>query len=294
MKKSLFEKVSNSLKHRFGRFYMSEKQWLGMHASHCLGYKVDLDNPKTFNEKLNWMKLYGRDPKYTIMADKYAAKKYVASIIGEEYIVPCLGVYNSFDEIDFNKLPNQFVLKATHQSGVVICKDKAKFDFEAARKKLEADMHRNYSSIHMEWVYKDIPPRVIADTFLDDHTGTELRDYKIWCFNGEPKVIYLTNKGANVYENFYDMDFNPLYIDHGFVRHNPEFQQPATFNVMRDLAKKLSAGIPFVRIDFFDVNGKVYFGECTFYDWGGAHPFSTYEQDLEIGGWMKLPNKTRE
>lgn len=289
--KDLANRVCNSLKHRIGKYVLSEKKFVEMHSSYCLGYKVNLDNPQTFNEKLNWMKVYGRDPKYTIMADKYAAKKYVADIIGEQYVVPCLGVYKSFDEIDFSLLPNQFVLKPTHQSGVVVCKDKSSLDIEAARKKLESDLKRNYYTIHREWVYKDIPPRIIADTYLDDHTGTELRDYKFWCFNGEPKVIYLTNKGANVYENFYDMDFNPLHIDHGFARHQPEFACPNNFALMKELATKLSEGIPFVRIDFFDVDDKVYFGECTFYDWGGCHPFASYEEDLRIGEWLILPQR---
>lgn len=289
--RNLINRICNSLNHRIGKYVLSDKGYVEMHASSCLGYKVDLDNPKTFNEKLNWMKVFGRDSKYTIMADKYAAKDYVASVIGGEYIVPCLGVWNSFDEINFDELPNQFVLKATHQSGVIVCKDKSKFDMEYARKKLESDLNRNYYNVHREWVYKDIPPRIIADKFLDDNTGTELRDYKFWCFNGEPKVVYLTNKGENVYENFYDMDFNPIQIDHGFVRHQPEFVCPETFSLMKELATKLSKDIPFVRIDFFNVEGKVYFGECTFYDWGGCHPFASYEEDLKIGGWMTLPHK---
>lgn len=286
MKKSL----KKSLLHRVGKIFMSEDEYLKMHISYCLDYKIDLDNPKTFNEKLNWMKLYGRNPQYTIMADKYAVKQFVADRIGQQYVVPCLGVYEKFDDIDFSKLPNQFVLKATHQSGVVVCKDKNSFDIVKAQKVLEHDIKRNYNDVHGEWVYKNIPPKIIADKFLHYNSGTELLDYKFWCFNGIPKVMYFTNKGKNVYENFYDMDFNELNINHGFPRHKPEFKKPECFEDMKRLAGELSKEIPFVRIDFFYVNGKIYFGECTFYDWGGAHPFETYEQDLMIGNWMQLPS----
>ncbi len=268
----------------------SEKRALEFIMTEYLGYDVDLDKPKTFNEKLNWMKLNNRNPQYTIMADKYSVKKFVADRIGEEYVVPCLGVWDRFEMIDFEKLPNQFVLKATHQSGVIVCKDKSNFDMGGAKKRFTEDLKRNYYKAHHEWVYKDIKPRIIADKYLDDGTGAQLRDYKWWCFGGEPKAMYLTIKSEEVYENFYDMDFNPMPINHGFPRHIPEFEKPQTFDIMRELAAKLSKDIPFVRIDFYEVNGHVYFGECTFYDWGAAYPFATYEQDLELGSWIKLPS----
>lgn len=252
---------------------------------------LNIDNPQTFNEKLNWLKLYNRDPRLTMMADKYEVKKYVASIIGEEYVVPCYGVWNSFDEIDFNSLPNEFVIKATHDSsGVVIVKDKSKLDKEPVRKRYKEIMKRNWFWPYREWVYKDIKPRIIVDKFLDDHSGHELRDYKFWCFNGTPKIMYCTNKAKDVFENFYDMDFKPIDINHGFRRAIPEFEKPDEFELMKTLAEKLSKDLPFVRVDFFDVKGKVYFGEFTFYDWAGFRLFCTPELDMRLGNEITLPD----
>ena len=257
-----------------------------------IGRRLNLDNPQSFNEKLNWLKLYDRRPIYTQMADKYEAKRIVASIIGEQYVVPCYGRWERFEDVDFAILPNQFVLKATgDSSGAIICKDKNTFNYEIAKKRLSNSLKCNYYYRTREWPYKNIHPTIIADKLLDDHTGNELRDYKFWCFNGEPKLMYCTIKGKNVFENFYDMDFNPVEINHGFPRHSPEFEKPQNFDLMKNLAKRLSANIPFVRIDFFNVEGQVYFGEFTFYDWAGLFKFQTYEMDLKIGQWLQLPNK---
>lgn len=254
------------------------------------GRKLHLDNPRSFNEKLNWMKLNVHNPLYTNMADKYKAKEIAASLIGLEHIVPCYGAWEKFDDIDWDSLPEQFVLKCTHDSsGVILCRDKKKLDKEAARKKIERCLGRNYYSYACEWVYKDIKPLIIADKLLDDHSGTELRDYKFWCFNGEPKYMYFSNKGKNIIENFYDMDFNPVYINHGFERRIPEFEKPVAFEEMKRYAAKLSKDIPFVRVDFFYVDGVVYFAEWTFYDWGGLRPFADYQQDLDLGKLLVLP-----
>jgi hypothetical protein len=253
------------------------------------GYEPNLDSPQTFNEKLAWLKLHHRKPVLTKMADKYEVKKLVAEIIGEQYVVPCYGVWNSFDEIDFDKLPNQFVLKATHDSGgVTICLDKSSFDIEGARIKLEKQLQRDFFWAGREWPYKNIPHRIIADQLLDDHSGRELRDYKFWCFNGKPTYMYITNKGKVVEEYFYDMDYNVVDINHGFPRTVPDYQKPEGFDTMKELAKKLSVGMPFVRVDFFQVDGKIYFGEFTFFDWGGDRAFATYKQDLELGQLIDL------
>lgn len=254
-----------------------------------LGYPINLDNPKTFNEKLNCLKLYNRNPLYTKLADKYEVKKIVSEMIGDKYVVKNLGRWQSFDEIDFNKLPNQFVLKCTHDSsGAIVCRDKNSFDKVSAMKTINHSLKFNHYAIYREWPYKNINPQIIADEFLDDHSGKELNDYKFWCFNGEPKYMYCTVKAKEIFENFYDMDFNPVYINHGFERRVPEFEKPAAFEEMKRLAAKLSKGIPFVRVDFFYVDGKIYFGEFTFYDWGGMKPFSTYQQDLELGNLLKI------
>lgn len=267
-----------------------DKSYIKYVAKGKLGYSIDINHPKTFNEKLNWLKLYGRNPLYTKMADKYEAKKIVAERIGEQYVVKNLGYWSSFDEIDFDALPNQFVLKCTHDSsGAIICRDKNTFDKLSARRKINLSLKMNYFYACREWPYKNIPHRIIADELLNDHSGKELNDYKFWCFNGVPKYMYCTVKSNDVYENFYDMDFKPANIDHGFRRRAPEFAKPEAFELMKELAGKLSAGIPFVRIDFFYVDGKVYFGEYTFFDWAGLQPFKTYQQDLELGKLIELP-----
>ncbi len=267
-----------------------DKTYIKYVAKGKLGYSIDINHPKTFNEKLNWLKLYGRNPLYTKMADKYEAKKIVAERIGEQYVVKNLGYWRSFEEIDFDALPNQFVLKCTHDSsGAIICRDKNTFDKLSARRKINLSLKMNYFYACREWPYKNIPHRIIADELLNDHSGKELNDYKFWCFNGVPKYMYCTVKSNDVYENFYDMDFKPANIDHGFRRRAPEFAKPEAFELMKELAGKLSAGIPFVRIDFFYVDGKVYFGEYTFFDWAGLQPFKTYQQDLELGKLIELP-----
>ena len=281
--------VPISFLHRTCRWYPN-KFYLKTLFRLEMGYSLNLDNPKTFNEKLNWMKIYYRNPLFPLLADKYLAKEYVAEKIGEQYLVPNFGVWDSADDINFDELPNQFVLKATgDSSGIVICRDKSKLDIDTVKARLSRCQNSNYYYFLREWVYKDIKSRIIADKFLDDNTGTELLDYKFWCFNGIPKVMYCTNKGKEIFENFYDMNYDSIDINHGFQRKSPEFDKPAAFEEMKSLAAKLSEGIPFVRIDFFFVQGKVYFGEFTFYDWGGMRPFADKKWDDILGSWIKLP-----
>ena len=254
------------------------------------GCWINLNSPKTFNEKLCWMKLNYRHPDLWRYADKYEAKKIVAERVGKEYVIPSYGVYNKFDDINFDKMPSTFILKCTHDSGsFVICRDKSEFDKNHARKVLEKGLKRNYYYNGREWPYKNIPPRIVADTLLDDKSGHELRDYKWWCFNGVPKIMYCTNKAKNFYENFYDMDFKPLPISHGFRRNIPDFEKPSEFEKMKQLAGILAKDLPFVRIDFYDVNGRIYFGEFTFYDWGGNAPIKPREWSLKLGDWIILP-----
>lgn len=252
--------------------------------------RLNWDNPQTFNEKLQWLKLYGHKPEYVTMADKYAVKQYVADCIGEEYVVPLYGVWDDARDIDFEKLPNQFALKCNHNSGGgrCICSDKSKIDMEQVRKDIQKGLKSNYYLPGRDKQYRDIPKKIIAEKYLDDHTGSELRDYKFWCFNGEPIYMYCTNKGKSIYENFYDMDFNPVPINHGFPRLYPELERPQEFDLMKDLAKKLSQGIPFVRVDFFDIDHHVYFSEFTFFDWGGFKPFKD-GWDEKLGKLITLP-----
>ena len=251
--------------------------------------KINLTPPKSFNEKLNWLKLYDHNPVYKSLADKYEVKNFVSQVIGEKYVVPCYGVWDSSDEIDFNNLPKQFVLKTTHNSsGVFVCRDKELLDMEKIKEELNKSLKRKYYKHTREWVYKEIAPRIIADEYLDDGSGHELKDYKFWCFNGEPRMMYITNKGKEIFENFYDMDFNVLNINHGFPRRFPEYEKPECFEEMKVLARQLSSNIPFVRIDFFYVNKRIYFGEFTFYDWAGLRPFKKYEMDCELGKFISI------
>lgn len=281
-------KIRLYLLHKLSRFYSDEKYLKKIYKIN-FGKKLDLENPQTFSEKLNWLKLNNRKSEYTTMADKFLVKEYVASKIGQEYVVPCFGNWLSYEDIDFDVLPNQFAIKMTHNSsGAFLCKDKAQLDRAKLKKYIDTYFHQNYYWHLREWPYKDIKPRIIAEELLNDNTGEVLRDYKFWCFNGRPIYMYCTVKGTAVYENFYDMDFTPVDINHGFPRHIPEFEKPSQFEKMKGLATQLSSNIPFVRVDFYEVNGKVYFGEFTFYDWGGMKPFNTEDQDVALGKLIEL------
>lgn len=252
---------------------------------------ANLKNPKTYNEKLNWLKLYDRNPQYIKMVDKYEVKRYVANIIGEEYIIPTLGVWDSFDEINFDTLPDQFVLKCTHDSeGLVIVKDKNKLDKSVAKEKIENALKLNFYYIGREWPYKGVKPRIIAEKYMEDHTDEELRDYKFFCFDGEPKAMFIASDRAKDATKFdyFDLNFKHLKI----MQHYPNagrVRKPVNFEKMKELSKKLSAHIPHVRVDFYEVDGQLYFGELTFYHFSGFMPFKPAKWDTIFGNWLKLP-----
>lgn len=264
---------------------------------------LNLKNPQTFNEKLQWLKLYNRKPEYSKMVDKYEAKKYVASIIGEEYIIPTYGVYNSFEEIDFDALPNQFVLKCTHGSGdVVICKDKATLDIAAAKKKLTKSLKTNYYKIGREWPYKNVKPRIIVEKYMEDiplSTSSEnsnllevgLTDYKTYCFNGKPKMMLIASGRFSSQQtrfDYFDEDFNWLDLEWGNPRSEEQPKRPQLFEEILKLASLLSKNIPHVRVDFYVNGSQIYFGELTFFDGGGFTPFTPEEWDYTIGSWIEL------
>lgn len=274
---------------------MSDEKYLKMIFKDNMGYPLDLENPKTFNEKLQWLKLYDRKPIYTTMVDKYEAKKYVADVIGEEYIIPTLGVWDSFDDIDFDKLPEQFVLKCTHDSGgLVICRDKSKLDMEHARKKIERCLKRSYYWPGREWPYKNVTPRIIAEAYMENEKIGELRDYKLFSFNGEVKVFKIDyDRFKNHRANYYTPDGELLRF--GEIVCPPDFDRNIKLPRMKDkmiaLAKELSVGHPFMRVDFYEIGDKIYFGELTLYPASGLGPFEPKEWDLKLGEWIKLPNK---
>ena len=274
--------------------WMPDKPFLKMYFWGCFGKRLDLKNPKSFSEKLQWLKLYNRNPLYIKLVDKYEVKEIVSEKIGEEYIIPTLGVWNSFDEIDFETLPNQFVLKSTHDSGgIVICKDKRSFDKDKAREKLEASLKQNFYYATREWAYKDVPHRIIAEEYMEDSETQELRDYKFFCFDGVVKALFIASDRqddtVDTKFDFYDADFNHLDFRNGHPNANKEIKKPVTFEKMKELAAILSKGIPQIRVDFYEVDGNIYFGELTFAHWGGMMPFEPEEWDYKFGEWIKLP-----
>ena len=261
-----------------------------------LGYKLDLKNPRTFNEKLQWLKLYDRKPEYTIMVDKYAVKKYVAGKIGAEYIIPTLGVWDKAEDIDFNQLPNQFVLKTAHGGGgggVVICKDKTKLDRSEVVKKLKKSLSQDIYKSLREWPYKNVPKRIIAEKYMEDISTKELRDYKFFCFDGVVKALFVAMERStgDVKFDYFDSDFNHLDIVQVHPMSGRKIEKPKTFDEMKKLAAKLSEGSPHVRVDFYEINGKVYFGELTFTHHGGITPFHPQKWDRIFGDWLELPKK---
>ena len=258
-----------------------------------MGYWLDLKNPHTYNEKIQWLKLYNRRPEYTKMVDKYAVKDYVATVIGDEYIIPTIGVWERPEDIEWDKLPNQFVLKTTHgggSSGVVICKDKNTFDRQKATMKLQRSMKQDIYRYFKEWPYKNVARRIIAEKFIDSGQN-DLPDYKFFCFDGEVKALFVgtERQTGNVKFDYFDADFIHLDLIQQHPMSGKNLPKPLNFDVMKQLAGKLSKGIPQVRIDFYDVNGKIYFGEMTFYHHGGIVPFHPEKWDYTFGSWIKLP-----
>ena len=291
-------------------FLFSDKTSLKVQYRIKLGRKLNLTNPKRYTEKLQWLKLYDRKPEYTTMVDKIAAKEYVASIIGRSHIIPTLGVWNHFDEIDMCSLPNKFVLKTNHGGGgvgVVICKDKANLDIEKAKNVLERSLKHRIYPISREWPYKNVKPHILAEPLLenqrvssDSKTDTKtvssndcgIHDYKFYCFNGIPKVLLIASNRFTTHNfNYFDMDFQPLPITS--VDGDPIdyhlIEKPTMFEEMKSIAKKLSHDLAHVRVDLYEVEGEVFFGELTFYDSSGFDNMNSDMTDLEWGSWITLP-----
>ncbi|MBQ7329958.1 MAG: glycosyl transferase [Oscillospiraceae bacterium] len=273
-----------------------DKTYLKMKFKGAMGKKLDLQNPKTYNEKLQWLKLYDRNPAYTAMVDKYEVKKYVAEKIGSEYVVPTIGVWDRVEDIDFDALPDQFVLKCTHDSGgLVICKDKTHLDIQQAKKKLSKALKSRFYHMGREWPYKNVQPRIIAEPYLEDKATGELRDYKFFCFGGKAKAMFVATerqkKGEEVKFDFYDMNFERLQLQQGHPNAKQPVSKPETFEQMRELAEQLSVGIPHVRVDFYEVDGKNYFGELTFFHFNGMVPFNPEKWDYTLGSWIELPKE---
>ncbi len=276
--------------------FFPDKLFVKLKYKLTTGKKLNLKNPQTYNEKLQWMKLYHRKPEYTKMVDKYEVKKYVADKLGEECIIPTLGVWESFDEIDFDILPEQFVLKCTHDSGgIVICKDKSKLDMEKARFKIERSMKRNYFYYGREWPYKNVKPRIIAEQYMVDESGYELKDYKIFCFGGKVKIIEIDfDRFTSHKRNLYSRDWELLDMEIIYPSDpSKAFEKPQNLDEMIKAAELLSADIPAVRVDFYNINNKMYFGEITFFHECGLGKITPEEWNYKMGSWITLPEKTK-
>lgn len=278
-------------------FLFPDKLYLSLRYRLQMGHWIDWNHPHTFTEKLQWLKVYGFRPEYTQMVDKYAVKDYVADIIGEEHVIPTLGVWDAVDDIDWDSLPNRFVLKTTNgggSCGVVICKDKATLDREEAKRKLKRSMKTNIGKVHREKPYQNVKPRIIAEQFMEETARPEiddLLDYKFYCFDGEPKLVMVAGGRQNGNKRFgyYDTNWSPVDITWGAPRPDVEFERPSDLDAMLKIATKLSADIPHARIDLYNINENVYFGEITFFDASGFEKITPESFDTVMGEWIKLP-----
>lgn len=273
---------------------MSDKFYISVLWKMVMGYELDWEHPKTYNEKLQWLKLYDRKPIYTTMVDKYRAKQWIADRIGEQYVIPTLAVYNSVDEIDLYKLPDQFVLKCNHDSGsVAICRDKSTFDLEAAKRKLGDALKKNFYWEEREWPYKNVKRCVFAEKYLEVDEGKDLSDYKLFTFNGEPKFCYITSgrdSATGLKEDFFDMNGNLLVLNQKGFR-NAEITPllPANYDKMIELSRRIAVGTSHLRVDYYEINGRLFIGELTFFDGGGFVPFYPDEWNRTAGDWIKIP-----
>ena len=275
--------------------WMSDEQYLKI-AYWCKVHKrLNLNCPETFNEKTQWLKLNNRHPKYTMMVDKYAVKQWVAECIGAEYVIPTLGVWDKFEQIDFNALPSQFVLKCTHDSGsIVICRDKSTLDKAHARRILNKGLGHNSFWGGREWPYKNVKPRIIAEKYMQEPDGSGIKDYKVFVFNGKARCIQVDyDRFTNHRRNFYDTDWTYIPFTTCYptdIRH--EIERPPCLGELLSKAEALVSCAdtpPFLRTDFYIINNKLYFGELTFYHGGGMEIFYPGEWDVILGSWMCLP-----
>ena len=276
--------------------FLSDEKYLRLMFRLRMGKKLDLENPKTVSEKLQWLKLYDRKDIYTTMADKYLAKRYIAERVGEQFVIPLVGAWDKFDEIDFDTLPDKFVLKCNHDSGsVIICDDKSKLDIDKTRKILEKSLRTDYFVLKREWQYKNIQRKILCEKYIsDDVTTAGLTDYKFFCFSGIPKFLYVATDSSNQneHETFLDLTWNPVpFRRKEYPEHSSIPKKPDNFDEMIRIARQLSEGIPFLRVDYYEVGGKLYVGELTLFPGAGYLVFDPDEYNNIIGDWIELPRK---
>lgn len=269
--------------------WMPDKWYLSFMFRSRMGYWMDWKNPKTFNEKLQWLKVYDRNPLYAKLVDKYEVRKYIAEKIGEEYLIPLLGVWDNVDDIDFEKLPNQFVLKCTHDSGsVIICKNKQEFNIREAKIKLSKALKVKYYLLSREWPYKNVKPRIISEQYLE---ATDLKDYKFQVYNGIVKNGFVCSKrfaSDGLHVTFFDRDWNLLKFTKLYPRERELLSKPLFFEKMIRISEILAGSTRFVRVDFYEHNDKLYMGEMTFYPGAGFEKFTPVEWDEKIGNLIDL------
>lgn len=295
----VYNRIMNpkQLKMDFLRFVspvLTDKQYMQYRYKIKTGKSLNLDSPHTYNEKLQWIMLNDRRPLYTLMVDKFAAKDYIASIIGKDYLVPTIASWDNIEEIDFDILPDQFVMKANNGvGGLVICNDKSRLDISAAKMRLNKAIHMDLYKLTREWPYKNVKPKIFAEEYL----GSNLQDYRVYCFNGQPKLIYSYtnesradgNKPDLPYCDIFDCDWNPMPF-HQKALPKGNVPRPSGLQEMLDCSRKLSQGIPHVRVDFYEIDGKVYIGELTLFAGAGLSKFYPEEWDEILGSWIILPD----
>lgn len=272
--------------------WMPDEAFLRKNYRIALGENPDLKAPKTYNEKMQWLKLHDRKPIYTQMVDKYAMREFVAQKVGEKYLVPLLGVWENPDDIDFQMLPDQFVLKCNHNSGLgmCVCRDKSKLDIPKVREKLKKGIAQDYYLLNREWPYKDVQRKITAEVYLKDSEDKDLTDYKFFCFQGVPRVMYITKENSGLPGmDFFDMDFNHLELCMGDQPAEILPEKPECFEEMKQVAAVLSEGVPQLRVDFYQVNGNIYVGELTLYHGSGLTKTTPREWNQRLADWIVLP-----
>lgn len=259
-----------------------------------MGYNLNLANPRTFCEKLQWLKLHNRIPVYTMMVDKVEVKKWVANKIGSEYVIPTIGVYENVDDVDFDQLPNQFVLKCNHNSrvGMCICKDKTQLNINKVKKELEKGLKENHYMKTREWPYKNVRRKILVEKYMEEEGCPSLHDYKVMCFNGKAKLIELHRGRFTDYhiQEFYDCNWNKTNISQsgsGCIS-NEVIPPPSFLKELLELSEILAEGIPHVRVDWYYVKKQLYFGEMTFFDGAGFDPMDKKEDELMLGSWINI------
>lgn len=287
--------LGNVMLNHLSPFIKNDETFIRLKWRVSMDYPLDLETPRTYNEKLQWLKLHDRRPEYTQLVDKVKVKQWVSERIGEQYIIPTLGVWEHAEDIEFNTLPERFVLKCNHNSGdgMCICRDKRQINYREVVRKLRKALRQNYYWGNREWPYKNVKPLILAEQYMEDEDTQELRDYKFFCFDGEPKAFFIASdrncKSEETKFDFFDMDFKHLPITNGHPNSGEKLEKPKNFEEMKSIASTLSKGIPHVRVDLYSVNGKVYFGEMTFTHWSGFVPFQPQEWDTKFGDWIKMP-----